>query len=268
MNRPSQTHRPRKRFGQNFLRDKQVIHRIIEAVAPREEDHIVEIGPGDGALTRGLAKAAGRLDCIELDRDLARQLALEFQGRENVRIHCADVLRFDPDDIAPLGRELRVVGNLPYNISTPVLFHLLKMSHRFTDMTFMLQREVVNRMTATPGSRDYGRLSVMLAYYCSSNKLFAVPPGAFRPQPRVVSTVVRLRPHYPLPLPAADEAGLAALVRAAFSQRRKTLRNCLRQYAGPELLRVLGLDPEARPEQLEPGDYIRISNAIAAGQGK
>ncbi len=267
MTRPGFANRPRKRFGQNFLRDKQIIHRILEAVAPRKEDHIVEIGPGDGALTRGLA-AAGRLDCIELDRDLARQLALEFRGRENVRVHCADVLRFDLAGLAPAGRGLRVVGNLPYNISTPVLFHLLKMSRRFTDMTFMLQREVVDRMTATPGSRDYGRLSVMLAYYCSSDKLFAVPPEAFRPQPRVVSTVVRLWPHHPPPLPAADEAGLAALVRAAFSQRRKTLRNCLGQFTGPELLRALDLDPEARPEQLEPGDYIRISNAIAAGRGK
>ncbi len=267
MTRPGFANRPRKRFGQNFLRDKQIIHRILEAVAPRKEDHIVEIGPGDGALTRGLA-AAGRLDCIELDRDLARQLALEFRGRENVRVHCADVLRFDLAGLAPAGRGLRVVGNLPYNISTPVLFHLLKTSHRFTDMTFMLQREVVDRMTATPGSRDYGRLSVMLAYYCSSDKLFAVPPEAFRPQPRVVSTVVRLWPHHPPPLPAADEAGLAALVRAAFSQRRKTLRNCLGQFTGPELLRALDLDPEARPEQLEPGDYIRISNAIAAGRGK
>lgn len=267
MTRPGFANRPRKRFGQNFLRDKQIIHRILEAVAPRKEDHIVEIGPGDGALTRGLA-AAGRLDCIELDRDLARQLALEFRGRENVRVHCADVLRFDLAGLAPAGRELRVVGNLPYNISTPVLFRLLKMSRRFTDMTFMLQREVVDRMTATPGSRDYGRLSVMLAYYCSSDKLFAVPPEAFRPQPRVVSTVVRLWPHHPPPLPAADEAGLAALVRAAFSQRRKTLRNCLGQFTGPELLRALDLDPEARPEQLEPGDYIRISNAIAAGRGK
>ena len=267
MTRPGFANRPRKRFGQNFLRDKQIIHRILEAVAPRKEDHIVEIGPGDGALTRGLA-AAGRLDCIELDRDLARQLALEFRGRENVRVHCADVLRFDLAGLAPAGRGLRVVGNLPYNISTPVLFHLLKTSHRFTDMTFMLQREVVDRMTATPGSRDYGRMSVMLAYYCSSDKLFAVPPEAFRPQPRVVSTVVRLWPHHPPPLPAADEAGLAALVRAAFSQRRKTLRNCLGQFTGPELLRALDLDPEARPEQLEPGDYIRISNAIAAGRGK
>jgi len=254
---------PRRRFGQHFLRDGRVIRRIVAAIAPGPADHFLEIGPGDGALTLPLAGAAGRLDCVELDRDLAAGLAARFQGRENIQIHCADILRFD---LAAFGK-LRVAGNLPYNISTPVLFHLLKMSRRITDMTFMLQTEVVERMTAAPGSRDYGRLSVMLGYACATERLFDVPPEAFRPRPRVMSTVVRLRPREPLPFAAADEEGFANIVRAAFGQRRKTLRNSLKKLTSAAMLAELGIDPEARPEQLAPGDYARISNAISADTG-
>ena len=267
---------PRRRFGQHFLRDGRVIRRMVAAIAPGPADHFLEIGPGDGALTAPIAAAAGRLDCVELDRDLAAGLAARFQGRENIHIHCADVLRFDLAALAPLGSltsltgaggKLRVAGNLPYNISTPVLFHLLKMLHRITDMTFMLQTEVVERMTAAPGSRDYGRLSVMLGYACEAERLFDVPPEAFRPRPRVMSSVVRLRPREPLPIALADEDRFANIVRAAFGQRRKTLRNSLKNLTGATTLVELGIDPEARPEQLAPSDYARISNAISADPG-
>ena len=267
MNRAGQTPRPRKRFGQNFLRDKHVISRIVAAIAPETSDHIIEIGPGDGALTLPLARAAGRLDCIELDRDLARLLEARLRARQNVHIHCADILKFDLAALAKSAAESggpRVAGNLPYNISTPVLFHLFKLSRHITDMTFMLQREVVERMTAGPGGRDYGRLSVMLSYYCAAEKLFDVPPDAFRPRPRVASSLVRLRPHRPLLPLAVDEDIFANVVRAAFGQRRKTLRNSLKRQAGPDLLRELEIDPETRAEQIAPHDYLRISNAIAA----
>ena len=256
--------KPRKRFGQHFLRDGQVIRRIVAAIAPGPEDHFVEIGPGDGALTLPLARAAGRLDCIELDRDLAKGLAARFRGRGSIHIHCEDILRFDLAGLTEAGKKLRIAGNLPYNISTPVLFHLLKMSRRITDMTFMLQAEVVERMTAAPGSRDYGRLSVMLGYSCEVQTLFDVPPEAFRPRPRVMSAVVRLRPHEPLPLVAEDEEGLATVVRTAFGQRRKTLRNSLKSLTGAATLERLGIDPEARPEQIAAVDYVRIANAITA----
>ena len=268
MNAANHAHRPRKRFGQNFLRDPGYIDRVIAAIAPGVGDHCVEIGPGEGALTGPLARAAGRLDCIELDRDLARQLESRFAGRENVRVHRRDILQFDLAELGENPAGLRVVGNLPYNISTPVLFHLLKMSPLVTDMTFMLQREVVERMAAVPGGRNYGRLSVMLAYHCAVERLFHVPPEAFRPQPKVHSAVVRLRPHRPRPLRAVDDDGLAAVVRAAFGLRRKTLRNSLKSLAAPELLERLPLDPGARAEQLGVADYVRISDAIAAGGGK
>ncbi len=264
MNGAGGRHRPRKRFGQHFLRDASYIGRIIAAIAPGSGDHCIEIGPGDGALTLPLAKAAGRLDCIELDRDLARQLESRFRGQENVRIHCRDILKFDLGELAGNGSGLRIAANLPYNISTPVLFHLLKMSRLITDMTFMLQREVVERMTAAPGNRDYGRLSVMLNYYCAAERLFHVPPEAFRPKPKVMSSVVRLRPYRPRPLQVEDEACLALVVRTAFGQRRKTLRNSLKTIAAGNVLEKLPVDLGARPEQLGLADYVNISDAISA----
>ncbi len=224
----------------------------------------MEIGPGDGALTRPLARAAGRLDCVELDRDLARRLTERFRNEENVRVHCGDILQFDLAGLPQTGRGLRVVGNLPYNISTPLLFHLLKMSHRITDMVFMLQREVVERITAAPGGGDHGRLSVMLRYHCAAEPLLRVPPEAFRPRPRVHSTVVRLKPHRSPPWAAGDEALFAAVVRAAFGQRRKTLRNSLQAIAPVAVLERLPVDFEARPEQLDVADFVAISDAIAA----
>ncbi len=261
-------HRPRKRFGQHFLRDPCAIDRVIAAIAPAADDHCVEIGPGDGALTLPLAETAGRLDCIELDRELARRLESRLAGRRNARVHCRDILEFDLAELGENPAGLRVCGNLPYNISTPVLFRLLKMSHLIADMTFMLQREVAERMTAAPGSRNNGRLSVMLAYYCAVERLFHVPPEAFRPRPKVHSAVVRLRPRRPRPLQAADENALAAVVRAAFGQRRKTLRNSLKSLAAAETLEQLPLDLGARPEQLALADYVLISDAIAAQDKK
>ncbi len=260
-------HRPRKRFGQNFLRDPDYIGRILAAIAPESGDHCVEIGPGDGALTLPLAEAAGRLDCVELDRDLARRLESRLAGKEHVQVHCRDILKFDLAELGGNPGGLRIIGNLPYNISTPVLFHLLKLSHWINDMTFMLQREVVERMTASPGSRNYGRLSVMLAYHCEVERQFHVPPEAFRPKPKVHSAVVRLRPHHPRPLRAADEKVFAAVVRTAFGQRRKTLRNGLKSLAAAEVLGRLPIDLGARPEQLGLADYVRISDAIS-GKGQ
>ncbi len=268
MNAAGRGHRPRKRFGQNFLRDPNYIRRIVAAIAPGPGDHCLEIGPGDGALTLPLAEAAGRLDCMEIDRDLAQRLETRFAGRENVRIHRRDILKFDLAELGEIAGDLRVIGNLPYNISTPVLFRLLKMSHSITDMTIMLQREVVERMTAAPGNRNYGRLSVMLAYYCAAERLFPVPPEAFRPIPKVHSAVVRLRPHRQRPAQAADENFFATVVRTSFGQRRKTLRNSLKSLAAAEVLEQLPVDLGARPEQLGLADYVRISDAISAGNEK
>lgn len=266
MNTAGRVRRPRKRFGQHFLRDSRYISRIIGAIAPKPDNHLIEIGPGGGALTLPLAEAGGHLDCIELDHDLARRLELQFQGQENVQIHCQDILKFDLAALADNEDSLRIVGNLPYNISTPVLFYLLKMSRLITDMTFMLQREVVERMTAAPGSRDYGRLSVMLQYHCAADHLFHVPPEAFRPKPKVISTVVRLQPHRPRPLQAADENCFATIVRTAFGQRRKTLRNSLKSLITGDLLEDLPVDLGARPEQLDLADYVNISDAISASR--
>lgn len=268
MSAAARIHRPRKRFGQNFLRDPNYIDRIVAAIAPGAGDHCVEIGPGDGALTLPLAEAAGRLDCVELDRDLARQLESRFAENERVRIHCRDILKFNLAELDGIPGGLRITGNLPYNISTPVLFHLFKMSRWMDDMTFMLQREVVERMTASPGSRNYGRLSVMLEYHCAVERLFHVPPEAFRPRPKVRSSVVRLLPRRPRPLQAADEAALATVVRTAFGQRRKTLRNGLKSLAAADVIERLPVDLGARPEQLGLADYVRISDAISTGGGK
>lgn len=238
---PSSSHRPRKRFGQHFLHDPGVLARLVAAIAPRPGEFIVEIGPGEGALTRPLAERAGALHVIELDRDLARGLS-----GPGITVHQGDALEFDFGALPP---GLRVVGNLPYNISTPLLFYLARYAGRVRDMHFMLQREVVERMVAAPSTAQYGRLSVALQARFRMEKLFAVAAGAFRPAPKVESAVVRLVPlEHPLEL---DEA----LLRRAFSARRKTLRNAL---AGIDLA-ALGIDPGLRPENLSVADYARIA---------
>jgi len=247
--------RPRKRFGQHFLHDPGVLRRIIEAVNPAVQDAIIEIGPGEGALTRLLLGRLDHLIAIEIDRDLAGALLQEFVPQK-LSVVVADVL---DHDFSAYPSGMRIVGNLPYNISTPILFHLARHAERVRDMHFMLQKEVVERMVAKPSTPEYGRLSVMLQVRFAMTKLFNVGPGAFRPPPKVDSAVVRL---VPLPeKPDCDEALFEKIVREAFSARRKTLRNALplepRHYA------ALGIDPRLRPENLSPGDYVRIAQASA-----
>ncbi|MDH3549836.1 MAG: 16S rRNA (adenine(1518)-N(6)/adenine(1519)-N(6))-dimethyltransferase RsmA, partial [Gammaproteobacteria bacterium] len=219
-------HRARKRFGQHFLSDPGIIDAIVRAVHPTADDVIVEIGPGQGAITDALARSAGHLHAVELDRDLVARLRRRYEDNPNVTVHEADALQFD---FASLGDRIRVVGNLPYNISTPLLFHLLKFRSRILDMHFMLQKEVVDRMAASPGSKAYGRLGIMLGCHLNIESLFDVPREAFDPPPEVTSAVVRLDPLPPGTFDIQDEAGLSTLVSTAFMQRRKTLRNSLKK---------------------------------------
>jgi 16S rRNA (adenine1518-N6/adenine1519-N6)-dimethyltransferase len=254
-------HRPRKRFGQHFLHDPSVIRRLLLAIAPGPDQHLVEIGPGLGVLTRPLLDAAGTLDAIELDRDLAARLDEEL-GSRGLRVHQADALVFDFADLRTDERLLRVVGNLPYNISTPLLFHLLGQADAILDMHFMLQQEVVDRMAAMPGNADYGRLSVMTQLHCRVEALFTVGPGAFHPPPKVDSAVVRLTPHRLPPVALTDPTGFATLVARAFGQRRKVLRNSLRGLLATETIAAAGIDPGARPETLSLADFAALSNAV------
>jgi 16S rRNA (adenine1518-N6/adenine1519-N6)-dimethyltransferase len=256
-------HRARKRFGQHFLHDPAVVRRIVAAIAPRLGDALVEIGPGTGILTAALLDELSPLHAVEIDRDLARGLAARFAGR-GLSLHLADALRFDFATLAPGPAALRVVGNLPYNISTPLLFHLLAMRDCIRDMHFMLQREVVTRLAAAPGSRDYGRLSVMVQLHCSVEPLFRVGPGAFRPAPRVESAVVRLQPHRTLPLDPQQLPVLALIVTRAFGQRRKTLRNALQGTCTVAEMEAVGVDPSARPETLSVSAYAALAGAVAA----
>ena len=241
----------RKRFGQHFLHDPAVLRRIVEAIAPARGDSVVEIGPGEGALTRPLLERLDRLTSIEIDRDLIARLAAEFSA-ERLTIISADALDYDFSAF-PAG--IRIVGNLPYNISTPILFHLARYADRVRDMYFMLQREVVDRMVARHSTPDYGRLSVMLQTRFAMQKLFNVGPGAFRPPPKVESAVVRLVPL--AEKPDCDQALFEKIVREAFSARRKTLRNAL--PLAPAEYEALGIDPQLRPENLSPADYVRIT---------
>jgi 16S rRNA (adenine1518-N6/adenine1519-N6)-dimethyltransferase len=243
--------RPRKRFGQHFLHDPEVLKRIVEAIAPARGDVLVEIGPGEGALTRLLLERVERMTAIEIDRDLAAALGREVPAGR-LSVICADALEFDYAAFPP---GFRVVGNLPYNISTPLLFHLAHSADRVRDMHFMLQREVVDRMVAAPSTPEYGRLSVMLQVRFAMRKLFNVAPGAFRPPPKVQSAVVRLTPL--AALPSCDPRLFERIVREAFSARRKTLRNALPLAARD--FETLGLDPRLRPENLSPADYVRIT---------
>lgn len=254
-------HRPRKRFGQNFLHDPGIIGSIINAIDPRREDHLVEIGPGQGAITGPLLELAGRLDAVELDRDLISLLQQKFPAADNLHLHNADALKFAFCALQQDQETLRVLGNLPYNISTPLLFHLLDNSTCIRDMHFMLQKEVVDRMAAQPGNKTYGRLSVMLQVRCQVQYLFHIGPGAFNPPPKVDSAFVRLVPYVDPPNPVQDPAFFSRLVTQAFSQRRKTLRNTLKKMLPPELLTANDIDPGLRAEQLSPADFVRLANA-------
>ena len=256
------THKARKRFGQNFLHDPAVIQRIVQSISPQPGQRMVEIGPGQGAITLPLLRASGRLDVVELDRDLIDPLAQKATGLGKLIIHQADALRFDFATLAQ-GGTLRVVGNLPYNISTPLLFHLLAQPSYIQDMHFMLQKEVVERLVAEPGSRAYGRLSVIIQYHCKVERHFSVGPGAFRPAPKVDSAFVRLMPWGQPPASVDDYACLSRLVRQAFAQRRKTLRNTLKGLLTEAEIRASGSNPSARPETISLQQYAALANRLA-----
>jgi 16S rRNA (adenine1518-N6/adenine1519-N6)-dimethyltransferase len=254
---------PRKRFGQHFLKDTHVIRRIVAMVSPQPGERLVEIGPGRGAITRPLLQLAGSMDVIELDRDLVPLLRKKCDGAGLLRVHNADALSFDFGALPAAGEELRIVGNLPYNISTPLLFHLLSYRQHIRDLHLMLQEEVIARLAAQPGSKAYGRLSIMVQHGCVVTPLFSVAPEAFRPRPRVVSGVVRLAPR-PKPLAdVGDATRFSSLVIQAFSKRRKTLRNALKGVLDEQLIRRCGLDPMARPETLEIEQFAALSRALS-----
>ena len=258
-----QGHQARKRFGQNFLHDQNIIDRIVYSINPQIADHLVEIGPGQGAITNPLASVGARLDCIELDRDLSKYLEVNFKLVDHVTIHQQDILKFEIGQLNKADHSLRVIGNLPYNISTPVLFNLIKSHNLISDMTFMLQLEVVQRMSASVGDKNYGRLGIMLQYYCAVEHLFNVPATAFKPQPKVNSAIVRLTPHRKKPIIAKDIKMLELVVRSAFNQRRKTLRNSLKVLILESGLTDLSVDLSLRPENLSLTDYVNISDALS-----
>ncbi len=256
--------RPRKRFGQHFLHDVSVIDDIISAISPQSHQHILEIGPGQGVLTAPLLARAARVDAVEIDRDLAQALRARFADT-TLTIHnedalCADLSRF----IASPDTTLRVVGNLPYNISTPLLFHLLEQCDFIDDMHFMLQREVVERMVASPGSKAYGRLSVMLGVRCEAISLFDVTPDAFHPPPSVMSSVVRLVPHAAPIADIADNSLFATLVRDLFNKRRKTLRTALKGKLSGDQIVAAGIEPALRAEVLTVEQFARLANKLAS----
>jgi 16S rRNA (adenine1518-N6/adenine1519-N6)-dimethyltransferase len=245
----------RKRFGQHFLHDPGVIRRILDAIAPRDADRVVEIGPGMGALTWGLLQRVRSLDVIEIDRDLARSLQEDPRAAKGLRVHVADALHSDFVRLRADGAPLRIVGNLPYNISTPLLFRLLSQRAAIADMHFMLQKEVVDRMTAQPSNKTYGRLTVMLAAVAEVEKLFDVGPGAFKPRPKVWSAIVRLRPALQPRFDIGADGVLRMLVTAAFSHRRKILSNGLKGLLTPGEIESCGIDSQLRPEALTPAQF-------------
>ena len=245
----------RKRFGQHFLHERAVIRRIIDAISPAGGQRIVEIGPGRGALTWDLLQRAQGLDVIEIDRDLAQSLKNDARAAQGLRVHVEDALRTDFTQLRAGGAALRIVGNLPYNISTPLLFRLLAQRGAIADMHFMLQKEVVDRMTAEPSNKSYGRLTVMLAAAAEVEKLFDVGPGAFQPRPKVWSAIVRLRPSLQPRFDIGADGVLRTLVTAAFSHRRKILSNGLKGFLTPEEIESCGIDSQLRPEALTPAQF-------------
>ncbi len=253
-------HRPRKRFGQHFLHSPDAIARILRAIAPQPGQHLLEIGPGKGVLTVPLLDSGADLELVELDRDLIPGLeAIAALSEGRLHVHQADALEFDICAIAR-NAKLRIVGNLPYNISTPLIFRLLEQRRCIEDMHFMLQKEVVDRMAAAPGGKDYGRLSVMLQYHCDVHRLFTIGPGAFSPPPKVESAFVRLIPHAQAPVEIADLKLFEDVVKMAFMYRRKTLRNALSTLLDSEALSAARVDPGLRAEQLSLEDFARLAN--------
>jgi len=258
-------HVARKRFGQNFLVSPGIIHKIVDAIGPRAGDTVVEIGPGLGAITGPLLERIDHLHVVEIDRDLIARLRSRFPP-ERLTIHEGNALEFDFGALKESG-PLKIVGNLPYNISSPLLFHLVPFAPLVHDMHFMLQKEVVDRMVAAPGSKDFGRLSVMLQYHYHMERMFIVPPGAFNPAPKVDSAIVRMIPvdfsRVGAGDAAKDPALFARVVTAAFSQRRKMLRNTLREFISETDLAALGITPTARAEDIAVADYVRLANSLA-----
>jgi 16S rRNA (adenine1518-N6/adenine1519-N6)-dimethyltransferase len=256
------THTPRKRFGQNFLHDHNVINNIISTIQAKPGEHWVEIGPGKGALTDPLLKKGLRLDVVELDRDLVVLLTNMFRQYGHLQIHSTDALKFNFSALAEDNEKLRIIGNLPYNISTPLIFHLLDSAFCIEDMHFMLQKEVVDRICAAPGSKKYGRLSVMIQYYCDPELLFVVPQESFEPEPKVMSAIVRLVPHQQPPVQVNDMDMFKRVVTQAFSQRRKTLRNSLKKLIDENAIIALNIDPTLRAEALSLNDFAKLSNLL------
>lgn len=258
----SQEHRARKRFGQNFLHDPVIIGRIISAINPQPGDSMVEIGPGLGALTAPLLKNLGKLQVIELDRDVIPHLESACTGLGELVIHQHDALKFDLNSIAPDSGKLRIVGNLPYNISSPLLFHLLNFASNIQDMHFMLQKEVVDRMAALPGEKAYGRLSASLAAHVRCEYLFRVKPGAFNPPPKVDSAIVRLTPYSPS-FHISDRQMYQRVIDTAFSTRRKTLSNALKPICNVDTIREAGIEPGLRAERITPAEFAALSNLLS-----
>lgn len=260
------THRPRKRFGQNFLVDQAVIQRIISAIRLKPDQHIVEIGPGKGALTALIADKVDRFDLIELDKDLVPCLEEKFK-RPGLNIYQADALKFDLRTLLDDERQIRLIGNLPYNISTPLLFHIIKYRSIVEDMHFMLQKEVVQRLTSDVNSSHYGRLGIMVQYYCKTEALFDVLPESFQPKPKVTSSIIRIKPHQTLPFLCKDVAILADLVRDAFNMRRKTIRNSMKKIITTIELEQLEINPDLRPESVSIELFVKIANFIVSKDG-
>ncbi len=256
-------HQARKRFGQHFLSDQHVIHDIVAAIDPQPNQHMVEIGPGLGAITLPVLKLAKEMDAVEIDRDVIAALKVSSFSVGKLSIHEADVLKFNFASLRHVDK-LRLIGNLPYNISTPLLFHLIEQGEHFHDMHFMLQKEVVDRMASAPDNKNYGRLTVMLAPWVRIEPLFDIAPTAFRPPPRVISTMVRLIPHTAPPFIIKNKVAFSRVVLAAFSQRRKTLRNALQLLLTAEQIRSVDIDPSLRAEVLPPESFARLATLISA----
>jgi 16S rRNA (adenine1518-N6/adenine1519-N6)-dimethyltransferase len=257
-------HRARKRFGQNFLHDQYTIDAIVSAIAPRQGDVLVEIGPGLGALTEPVCDQIDQMHVVELDRDLAARLREHPRIKDKLIVHEADAMKFNFDELAQPDRPLRIFGNLPYNISTPLIFHLLEKTQHITDMYFMLQKEVVERLAAGPNCKDYGRLTVMTQYYCQVSPVLEVGPHAFKPAPKVNSAVVRLAPWAKRPYEALNIDDLQRVCQEGFGQRRKTIRNSFRSFITAEQLEELNIDPNLRPENLTLEQFVSIANWLTS----
>lgn len=257
-------HKARKRFGQNFLNDPYIIDGIVSAINPKPGQNLVEIGPGLGAITEPVGKEVDKFTVIELDRDLAERLRNHHDLGEKLTIHEGDAMRFDFTQLVKPNNKLRIFGNLPYNISTPLMFHLFEFHKDIQDMHFMLQKEVVNRLAAGPGTKAYGRLTVMAQYFCKVMPVLEVPPSAFVPPPKVDSAVVRLTPYENLPHPVTDLKWLDRVCREGFNQRRKTVRNCYKGLLDSDVLEELGINPSMRPENLTLEQFVSMANWLDA----